>query len=59
MLHINEKQTQKCMSLQIWCTEYFKLLQFATLECMALQYRANQSAATWATERFLTVIQGV
>ena len=37
--------------------EYFKLLQFATLECTALQYRANQSAATWATES-LTVTQG-
>jgi hypothetical protein len=42
------------MGLQILCTEYLKLLQFATLERTALQYRANQSAATWITEH-LTV----
>jgi hypothetical protein len=38
------------MSLQILCTKYFKLLQFATLQHTPLQYRANQSAATQATE---------
>jgi len=40
------------------CTEYFKLLQFATLERRALQYGAKQSAATWATE-CLTVTKGM